>query len=332
MADQCVTKGDDVSPTTAAQMPRTCLFRLIVQISNAYRHMLAVVLAVIGPRAAYQVTGLLARALYRSLAAVRGRATAQCRAALREHLSPENVSRVAESSFIHRVWNLTDLMLADRYLHAGTCHRFGGQVPQPYLQIMLNAQQRRHPIILLTAYYGSFDLLPVFLGYNGIRAGIVYRPHGNSAFDKYRQRIRRRSGCEMIPVDRAAGRLSQLLEAGDTVAIVADHHARGRGVPVTFLGLPTLAMKSVALLAQHYSATVAVAGIRRLKDQFRFEIEVSDVFGCKDWEPADDPIAYITSRYLRGLERIILRDPSQYLWVHARWGEESARRLTAINP
>jgi KDO2-lipid IV(A) lauroyltransferase len=136
----------------------------------------------------------------------------------------------------------------------------------------------------------------------------------------------------MIPVDRAAGRISQLLEAGDTVAIVADHHARSRGVPVTFLGLPTLAMKSVALLAQHYSATVAVAGIRRLKDQFRFEIEVSDVFGCKDWEPAADPIAYITSRYLRGLERIILRDPSQYLWVHARWGEESARRLTAINP
>lgn len=303
-------------------MLRNHLVHLIVRASDAYRHMLAVVLAILGPRPAYRLTGLLARVMYRSLDVLRSSAEAQYHAALGKDLAPKDVSRIAESSFVHRVWNLIDLMLADRYLQAATHRRFGGQIPQPYLQMLLDAQQRRHPVILLTAYYGPFDLLPVFLGYNGIRAGVVYRPHGNPDFDAYRQRIRGRSGCEMIPVDRAAGRASEILEAGGTVAILADHHAERRGVPVTFLGVPTMAMRSVALLAMHHGASIAVAGIRRLDDRFRFEIEVSDVFGCADWQSAADPVAYITSRYLRGLERIILRDPSQYLWVRARWGEK----------
>jgi len=303
--------------------------RVVIGLSNAYQRVLAVALALAGPVLAYRVTGLLARLLYRLLEPVRVRSEAQCRAALAGRVAAEDIPRIAERAFTHRIWNLTDLMLADRFLHRHTYHRYGGRIPEPHLGVLLNAQRDRHPVILVTAYYGPFDLLPVFLGYNSIRAAVVYRPHGNARFDAYRRRVRERSGCELVPVERAAGRFAELLEEGRTVAIVADHHADRRGVPVTFLGLPTLALRSVGLLARHYGAAVAIAGIRRTAQAFHFEILFSGLLQPKDWASADDPVVHITQRYIEGLERMIREDPTQYLWGYARWGEDAARRLAA---
>lgn len=72
---------------------------------------------------------------------------------------------------------------------------------------------------------------------------------------------------------------------------------------------------------------VAVAGIRRLHDAFRFEVVVADLFGPSAWYGEDDPAVYITQRYISALEKIVLDDPTQYLWAHARWGEAVARQL-----
>ncbi len=289
--------------------------------------MLTVYFAVIGPRAAYAFMDLMARCLYRLLGPLRVVSEAQCRASLDHRRSHADVCRIAELSFVNRVRNLADLFLAERLLHPNTYHRYGGRIPEPHLGDLLDAQRRGRPRILVTAYYGPFDLLPIFLGFNGIRAGVVYQPHEDHRFDAHRRRVRGRGGSELIMVDRAADRVSEILEAGGTVAIVADHHAEQRGLPVTFLGLPTMAMRSVGLLAWRYDADVAVAGIRRVNDAFCFEIIVADILKHRDWQDEDDAVAYITRRYLRALETIILEDPTQYLWGYARWGRDFAQRL-----
>lgn len=297
--------------------------RLLFALSNFHRRMLAVYFAVAGPGVAYRISGRLARWLYRLMEPIRTRSEAQCRAALSERVRPDHIPHIAEQAFVHRVWNLTDLMLADRLLHAGTFDRYGGRIGETDLARLRDAEQRRRPIIFVTAYYGPFDLLPIFLGYNGMPTGVVYLPHANASFDAYRRRVRARSGCEMIPVDRAAERLPALLEAAGRVAIVADHHAERRGLPVTFLGLPTQAMRTVGLLTCRYEAGVVIAGIRRIGEAFRFDIVVADIVDPGDWKSEPDPIRYVTDRYLRGLEQIILADPTQYLWAHPRWGREA---------
>lgn len=302
--------------------------RSILALADVHRRLLTVYFAVLGPRAAYAITGLLARALYGLVEPLRTRSEAHCRAALAGRVPEADIPRIAETAFVHRVWNLADLFLADRLLHKGTYARFGGRLDEPWLSRMLNAQQRGQPVILLSGYYGSFDLLPMLLGFNGIRAGVVYLPHENAAFDAYRRQVRARSGCKMIPVREATARLPAILGAGGSVALIADHHAGGRGVPSTFLGLPTRTIRSVGLLAWRYHADVVVAGIRRIGNAFRFRIIVQDVIEAGKWADQPDPVTYITERYLRGLEAIVLQDPSQYLWAYPRWGEAFTRTLT----
>ena len=301
--------------------------RILIRLSNVYRRMLAVVLGVIGPRTAYSLLAVLARWLYRLFDPLRVRSEAQCQAALGKTRSSAEVADIAEQAFVHRAWNLVDLMLADRLLRRGTYHRYGGGIPEPHRAMILMAQRHRRPVILVTAYYGPFDLLPLFLGFNGIRAAVVYRPHANPNYDAYRRTIRARSGCEMVTDAQAATHLPRILENGGIVAILSDHHAARRGIPITFLGLETAASRSVGLLASHYEAVVAVAGVRRLSNTFHFEITVSDLFERSAWHDEDDPITYITRRCVRAIEQIVLQDPTQYLWANARWGPDLARRL-----
>jgi KDO2-lipid IV(A) lauroyltransferase len=275
--------------------------------------------------------GCGARLVYRLLTPLRERSEAQCGAALGDAVSPGEARRIAERSFIHRAWNLADLMLASRLLNANTFDRYGGRLGEPHLSRMLDAQRERRPVILISAYYGAFDLLPIFLGYNGLTATIVYLPHGNAGFDAFRKKVRAQSGCELIPVADASTRLGEVLERGGTIGLVADHHVEGRGRPATFLGLPTRAHPTVGLLAWRYRADVVVAGIRRAGEAFHFEPRVVDVIRPDDWENEADAVAYITERYLRAMERMILADPTQYLWGHARWGREFAQRAVLRN-
>jgi len=301
--------------------------RILVELSNVHRRMLVVYFAMLGPRLAYAISGFLGRVLYRMLDPLRIRSEAQARAALGGHVPVERIPQIAETAFVQRIWNLTDLYLADRLLHAGTYDRFGGTVPEPYLGRMRAAQRRGQAAILLSGYYGSFDLLPLFLGFNGIQSSAVYLPHSNAAFDAYRRRIRGRSGVELIPIERASEQLGRVLGNGGTVAIIADHHAGPKGLPVAFLGMPTRALRSVGLLAWRYDADVVVAGIRRVDRRFRFHILVEDVITHEQWAHEADPVTYVTARYLRGLERMILEDPTQYLWAYPRWGRQLGEKL-----
>jgi KDO2-lipid IV(A) lauroyltransferase len=306
---------------------RPVVIRGILAMQNLYRRILTVFVSLAGPRISYQVSAILARWFYRLFEAFRLNSEAQCRAALKDRIAPQEVGRLAEQAFIHRIWNLVDMMLAERLLHPGTYRLYGGQMDEAGRQWLLDAQRRRRPVILVTGYYGSYDLLPLFLGYNGIRATVVYQPHENPAYDRFRQRVRSRGGCELVPVAQAADRLASVLESGGTVALVADHHTEHRGLPVTFLGLPTRALRTVGLLAWRYQADIVVAGIRRLNNEFRFELVMTEFIEHHQWQHLADPVEDITHRYLRGLEKMILADPSQYLWGYPRWGKEVLREL-----
>jgi KDO2-lipid IV(A) lauroyltransferase len=306
--------------------------RLMMRVSDTYRRCLGFVLGLIGPRAAYALLGVLARCVYRLFDPLRNHSEAQVRAALGEGVPDDEIRRLARQSFVHRVWSLGDLMLADRRVRAHTYPRYGGGIPEPYRSQLHAAKKQGRPLILITAYYGPFDLLPLFLGFNGFPAGVVYRPHRNPHYDAFRRRVRSASGCEMIPVEKAVSRLPEILEAGGTVAILSDHHAEKRGVPVTFMGLPTQASRAVGLLAEHYRAVVAVAGIRRLHESFQFEIVVEDMFDERAWAGDDDPIASITRRYVAAQEKMVRADPAQYLWGHVRWGSGLAAGVAGEPP
>ncbi len=274
----------------------------------------------IGPRAAYRVTAVLADWLNRLMPELSARAVRQLRQSLGESWTDAQLERLAAESLRHRLWNLTDLHLTPRWLTPRSYRRLGGAMPEPYLARTLAAQRRGQPALLLTAYFGSFDLLPVLLGYNGITAAIVYRRHRNTAFDRFRDRVRTISGSTLIPLENALVEVPRVLERGGTVAMLVDQPEPARGIDVEFLGRPLRVNRAVGVLAVRHGADVAVAGLAR-RGAFRFDFRVSDVIDHTDWLREADPVAYVTRRYVGALERLVRDAPAQYLWLQERWRE-----------
>ncbi len=300
---------------------RNWTLKLLLYAADRWRDLLSIGFGIIGPRAAYFFTDSIARLLYALLPPLRQRSEFQISAAFRASGREVDARRLARAAFLHRMRDLADLLLARRWLRFQRLAKIGGTIEPRQLEAIQAAQRRGTPIIFVTAYYGPFDLLPVLLGFNGVRAAVLYRKHANAGFDALRKRIREQSGCDMVPVEQALRRLPQVLEAGGSIGVLADHHDPRRGLKTTFLGLPTRVPATVAVLAARYGADVVVAGIRR-SGPLQFELRVADVFHAEDWGTAPDPLSYITLRYLRALERIVWSDPTQYYWARPRWGNE----------
>lgn len=313
-----MTSALQVAANRSGPFGRAALVSTAVALGNAHRRLLTLVLRLLGPERAYALMEHTARRFYRLADVVRESSEGRCRAALGDPRPESEIQAISEQAFVHRMWNLVDLMLAPRLLRPEARDRYGGRVPEPYRSLLIQAQQRGQPVILLTAYYGPYDLLPVFLGLNGIRATAVYRPHPNRGFDRYRQSVRTGTGCRMLTQSGAALGLSEILEAGQAIAVVADHAGGRSGVPTSFLGEHTTAPRTVGLLAERYGAIVAVTVIRRLAEPFQFQLVISDLFGPNDWRDQSDVIEYITRRYCAALEKVICEGPEQYLWLHRR--------------
>lgn len=310
----------------APARPSNATARLIVRAADLYRAALFRVVNFAGPRFGYAFSTPLARGLYRALVPLRDQTEAHLRQARGWLGGDVDVQRMARDAFLHRVRNFVDLMLAPGRLVPERLNRFGGLLDAKLRADLLAGQKRRQAVLLVTAYYGPFDLLPVLLGAQGLKTAVVYRPHASPAFDRLRQRVRELAGCEMIPIDDALIRVPQILDAGGTVGLVADHPAGSRGFDTTFLGIPTRVPPTVGLLAARHRADVVVAGVRRIERRFRFEIVVTDVMKAAEFHDDPDAVRKITLRTHHGLETLVRGDPEQYNWVQERWETGASRR------
>ncbi len=297
--------------------------RGVVALTRVQRRVLITLFAIIGPRQAYALAALLARGLYALLPPLRVWSERNCAAALGDRLGQEAIVRLARAAFVHRIWNLTDLYLAERFLRRQDLDRRGGHIAEPELTRLKAAQSRGQPFLLITIYLGPFDLLPLLLGWNGVVVPTIYRAHANQPFDAFRRRIRGLSGCELLPVEEAFERLPQILERGGGAALLIDHHVERGGVPIRLLGAETTVSRAPGILAARFAADVVVAGIVRMGGAFRFSVPVIDTIDHAEFAERPDAVAFIMKRYVRAVERLILTAPEQYLWVQDRWGHRN---------
>jgi len=106
------------------------------------------------------------------------------------------------------------------------------------------------------------------------------------------------------------------------------------GIQVDFFGHPAWTFRSLALLALASDAVVLPAASWRKSDGrhvLRFE-EALPVLTAAD---VGTEIKRNTRAYNAALERLILRHPEQWYWVHRRWknlGSATRRRAPARDP
>jgi KDO2-lipid IV(A) lauroyltransferase len=169
-------------------------------------------------------------------------------------------------------------------------------------------------------------------------AGIARFPEAHGHFHFVRRPIKprwlenlvyrrsRRLGFGFLSKRGSVDEFIRILEAGEIILYPFDQCALGRdGIDVEFFGHAAGTFRSLAILARATGAPVLPASTWRGPDGrhvLRFEEPLRPV-ECDDY---NEEIRRNTRLYNAALERMILRHPEQWWWMHRRWRRRQPSR------
>jgi len=181
---------------------------------------------------------------------------------------------------------------------------------------VIAAQQAGRGVLLVGAHFGNWELSALAVSLRGPFSGL-YKAPKEARVDRAVTRSRERFGARLIAAGSPAMRaMLRELKAGGTVGLLMDQLPRqGEGVYAPFFGRPALTMNLVHRLARRTGCAVILANGERLPAGRGWRIHFEPMDSAAR---GDDPIAAATAMN-RQLERLIRRQPAQYLWLYKRF-------------
>lgn len=212
-----------------------------------------------------------------------------------------------------------------------TPERWGHYIELGNVREGLRVLLERPPCILVTGHCGNWEVIGYALGLLGFRVHALYRPLDMRAADRWIREVRGARGLHLLDKFGAMRQAPGIMARGEMLGFTADQNAGARGVFVPFFDRLASTYKSIALLAMQHNAPIVCGQTLRigkhgldvpaaLSDQtFKYRIDVQDIILPEEWADQPDPLFYITARYRYAIEKMVLANPKQYLWMHRYW-------------
>jgi KDO2-lipid IV(A) lauroyltransferase len=180
------------------------------------------------------------------------------------------------------------------------------------------AYEKGRGVLVLTAHFGNWELMPVLGAHLKHPCSYVYRPLDAAPLEKFLARTRTRYGGTKIPKKRSFRKILKFLDQKGLVFLLMDQNVRRQeGVFVPFFNNLAATNKGLALLALKTGAPVVPIFLLREETGFKGLIlpEVPQInTGDKEKDIEANTLAYN-----RVIESVVRRYPEQWFWVHRRW-------------
>ncbi|UCD72078.1 MAG: hypothetical protein JSW70_03530 [Syntrophobacterales bacterium] len=194
-------------------------------------------------------------------------------------------------------------------------------------------------VIYITAHLGSWELMAAYYALKGnhpvnVIARSVYDERINRILLKFRSRygvrtILRGRARKGESIAASTKEILRVLRRNELLGVLIDQHIKGIDwVPVTFLGMPTTAPSGAVSLALASQAEVFFGYTYRGEDN-RHYIVAERVGELTRSEDRTRDILTNTSLFTRLIEEKVREFPSQWVWIHDRWGKYRRREIAA---
>jgi len=187
----------------------------------------------------------------------------------------------------------------------------------------IEGKMKENGVLILSAHFGSFELLLAAVGAYGHPISLVHRPMANPRVEVWIEQMRARFGTRQLPKGAAARDIIRELRAGRPVAIPFDQMGkRTTRVFAPFFGVQASTNSGLARLALLSKAPVYPVVIVRdgssMKHRALFGPEVP-IARTGDVE-AD--VLENSRRFNRVLEELIREHPDHWIWMYRRFKQQ----------
>jgi Kdo2-lipid IVA lauroyltransferase/acyltransferase len=213
---------------------------------------------------------------------------------------------------------------ASEYIRLGGFfyHRLNDRVRYERLEYWeeIAAKYPGQGILILTAHFGNFELLPAAHAMHGYQISLVHHTQRFLAGDALLTFVRERAGVDPIRKHSAARAVLKALREGDLVGIPFDQNAkRSEAIFVPFFGEPAATASGLGRLVALSGAPVVPVFIVREGDGRHHRIEIQDEIPVQRSGDADADLVENTRRFVKAVEDMVRRYPEQFLWTHRRF-------------
>jgi len=187
--------------------------------------------------------------------------------------------------------------------------------------ILDEAFGRGKGIVLLTAHFGSWELLALTLrlNYPGVTLGRRLYFH---KYDEFLNRLRRVHDVNVVYRDESPRKMLKILKDNWILGVVADQNIDSvGGVFVNFMGRPAYTPGGPVALAKASGAALIPALI--IREDGHHTLMVEEPIELVDTGNKEADLVTNTQRWSDVIERYIRQYPDQWVWMHKRWKTQS---------
>ncbi len=171
------------------------------------------------------------------------------------------------------------------------------------------------PVVFVSGHFNNFELMAMQIEKSGIELGAIYRPLNNFFLNSTMENIRKKFICRNQIKKGLSGirDILNLFKNNTSIALMIDQRVT-EGIKSSFFKKEAFTTTIPAQLVKKYSCPVVSIYIERI-DGHNFKIIINKpIYFSKDKSTED-----ITQHLNYLLEKMVLRNPEQWILTHNRW-------------
>ena len=171
------------------------------------------------------------------------------------------------------------------------------------------------PVIFVSGHFANFELMAMEITKMNIKLASIYRPLNNKFLNPFMEHIRKKYVCNKQIKKGINGvrEVIDYLKKDCSIALMIDQRV-SEGEKINFFGKEALTTTLPAQLAKKYNLEIIPVYIKRVKNN-NFLIEFQKPVSPKDFSNKLE----LSKELNKILEKMILKNPGQWIWSHNRW-------------
>ena len=183
------------------------------------------------------------------------------------------------------------------------------------IEYLEEIKKNKKKVVFVSGHFNNFELMAMQIENSGIDLAAIYRPLNNIFLNKTMEKIRKNYICK-VQIKKGKSGTRDLLKhfkKGYSIALMIDQRV-SEGAQVKLFNNNAYTTTIPAQIVKKYNCEVVPVYIYRLNKSFFKMIVYKPIKFEKDIS-----IENITQELNYKLEKMIIKNPEQWIWSHDRW-------------
>ena len=182
-------------------------------------------------------------------------------------------------------------------------------------KILDQIKKDNEPVIFISGHFNNFELMAMHIEKAGINLAAIYRPLNNKFLNLVMEKIRMKYICKNQIKKGISGtkELLSFFKNGTSIALMIDQRV-SQGIRSNFFKHEALTTTIPAQFVKKFNCKIVPIYIERI-NKINFKLTIQKPLRYS----SNDTIESITSDLNNLLEKMILKNPDQWIWSHNRW-------------